>query len=459
VIWESRGQRTVFGPRGISGIVNVEITPELVVRLASAYATTLRKGSVVVTSRDHSRAARALKRAAIAALNAGAIDVRDLEVAPPSVTRLEAGRAGAAGGVMFRTTPGVPESVDIVFLDSQGIDLSAAAQRRLERVLQRQEFRRAFPGEIGDLSFPPRAVDSYVQDLMSTVDLRGIEDADLKIVVDCAGGVAALVLPTLLSRVGVEVLVVNARLDDSAPTETRPIRRAALRRLGSLVASSGADFGLRYDPVGERIHLVNETGAVMGDERSLLVMLDLVAAERERATIALPVTTTRVAEQVCGFHGAKVLWVGTTPDDLVRAAADQELAFGGDGRGGYVVPEVGPAIDGNAGFLRLLGLVARTRLTLSQIDARIPAAHVRRRDVDTPWAAKGMLMRTVVEEAGARVVDTTDGIRVVEDDGRWALILPDPAEALTRVWAEAESQEAADDLLDTWVAVLHRAGR
>ena len=459
VIWESRGQRTVFGPRGISGIVNVEITPELVVRLASAYATTLRKGAVVTMSRDHSRAARALKRAAIAAMTASAIDVRDLEVAPPSVTRLEAGRAGGAGGVMFRTTPGQPESVDIVFLDAQGIDLSVAAQRKLERVLQRQEFRRAFPGEIGDLSFPPRAVESYVQDLMEAVDLRGVGEAELKVVVDCAGGVAAMVLPTLLSRVGVEVLVVNGRLDDNEPTETSATRRAGLRRLASLVASSGADFGVRYDPVGERIRLVDETGAVMGDQRALLVFLDLVAAETPEAQVALPVTTTRVADQVCAFHGAQVSWVGTTPDDLVRATSDPTVAFAGDGRGGFVVPEVGPAIDGNAAFLRLLGLVARTRLRLSQIDARIPEAHVLRREVDTPWAAKGQVMRLVLEAAAGRTVDTTDGLRIVEDDGAWALVLPDPAEAVTRVWAEADSEEAATELLDSWTAVLERAGR
>ena len=459
VIWESRSQRTIFGPRGISGIVNVEITPEMVVRLASAYATTLRKGSVVTTSRDHSRAARALKRAAIAALNASAIDVRDLEVAPPSVTRLEAGRAGGAGGLMIRTTPGVPESVDIVFLDSQGIDLSVTAQRKLERVLQRQEFRRAFPGEIGDLSFPPRAVESYVQDLMGAIDLRGVEDAGLKVVVDCAGGVAALVLPSLLSRVGVEVLVVNGRLDDHDPTETSAVRRAGLRKLGALVGSSGADFGVRYDPVGERIRLVDETGSMLGDQRALLVFLDLVAAEVADAQVALPVTTTRIAEQICRFHGAAVTWVGTTPDDLVRATAQPRSTFGGDGRGGFVIPEVGPAIDGNAAFLRLLGLVARTRLTLSQIDARIPAAHVLRREVDTPWAAKGQVMRTVLEAAGGRTVDTTDGIRIVEDDDRWVLVLPDPAEAITRVWAEGASQTEAHELLDEWSAVLERAGR
>ena len=125
VIWESRGQAHLFGARGVSGILNVEITPELAVRLAGAYATTLKKGSTVTTARDHSRGARALKRAVISALQASAIDVRDLENVPLPVARQQTAR-GSAGGIMIRTTPGVPDSVDIMFFDERGADLSQA---------------------------------------------------------------------------------------------------------------------------------------------------------------------------------------------------------------------------------------------------------------------------------------------------------------------------------------------
>ena len=109
--------------------------------------------------------------------------------------------------------------------------------------------------------------------------------------------------------------------------------------------------------------------------------------------------------------------------------------------------------------MRLLGLVARTQLTLSQIDARIPQAHVLRRAVPTPWAPKGPVMRAVVEAAGSRRVDTTDGVRVVEDDGSWALVLPDPAEAVTHLWAEARDEAVATQLLDEWTDVVDKAGR
>jgi mannose-1-phosphate guanylyltransferase / phosphomannomutase len=457
VIWESRGTRTLFGQRGVSGLINVEVTPELCVRLASAYATMLRKGSTVTTSRDVSRAARTLKRAVQGALNASAINVMDLEALPLPVARFETARSDYSGGIALRTTPGDSQSIDIVFLDERGAELSQAAQRRLERVFSRQEFRRAFPGEIAELSYPPRVVEWYTHELLRAVNLNGVRGAGLKVVADCAGGTVSLVLPTLLGRIGVEVLTLNNRLDEVTPTQTVAQQRAGMQRLAEVVSSSRATFGVRFDPVGERIQLVDERGALVSDERALLVVLDLVAAERRHGRMALPVTTTRVAEQVCRFHGVQVDWTGTSQDALTTAAAADDVIFAADGRGGFVIPSFARTVDGIAAFVMLLGLVARTRLTLSQIDARIPQAHLLRRSIPTPWAAKGSVMRTVVEAAANRPVDTTDGVRIIDPDRGWVLVLPDPADAVTHLWAEGNDADSAQLLLDEWATVVEQA--
>jgi mannose-1-phosphate guanylyltransferase / phosphomannomutase len=458
VIWESRGQRTLFGPRGVSGLINVEITPELCVRLASAYATTLKKGAVVTTSRDVSRAARAFKRAVQGALNASAIDVVDLEAQPLPVARFRTARSEAGGGIALRTTPGNPQSIDIIFLDERGAELSQAAARKLERVFSRQEYRRAFPGEIAELSYPPRVVESYAADLVQSADMTGVREAELKVVVDCAGGTASLVLPELLGRIGLEALTVNNRLDEGSPTQSLAQVRAGMQRLSELVASSRADFGVRFDQVGERIQLVDDKGAMVSDDRALLVVLDLISAERRAGRVALPVTTTRVAERVSRFHGVQVVWTPTSLHGLTEATAADDMIFGADGRGGFVVPEFSRTLDGIAAFARLLGLVARTRLTLSQIDARIPRAHLLRRSMPTPWAAKGSVMRTVVEAADGREMDTTDGVRVIESSGDWVLVLPDPADAVTHLWAEGPDADSAQALLDEWATVVEQAG-
>ncbi|HSR82620.1 MAG TPA: mannose-1-phosphate guanyltransferase [Streptosporangiaceae bacterium] len=459
VIWESRGQRALFGPRGISGLVNVEITPELCVRLASAYATTLKKGAVVTTSRDASRAARALKRAVHGALNASAINVVDLEAQPLPVTRFETARSDCSGGIALRTTPGDPQSLDIIFMDSDGADLSQSSQRKLERVFSRQEYRRAFPGEIAELSYPPRVVEAYTHELLRAVDMTGVFGAGLRVVADCAGGTTSLVMPGLLGKIGVDVLTVNNRLDEARPTQSMAAVRADMHRLAELVSSFGAAFGVRFDPVGERIALVDDKGALVSDDRALLVVLDLIAAEKRSGRVALPVTTTRVAEEVCSFHGVEVIWTPTSMHGLYEAAAGQDVIFAADGKGGFVVPGFSRSIDGIAAFAQLLGLVARTRLTLSQIQARIPEASLLKRSMPTPWAAKGMVMRTVVEAAGEKEIDTTDGVRVIEPDRGWILVLPDPSEAVTHLWAEGTDPDTAQALLDEWAAVVERAGR
>jgi len=459
VIWESRGQRTLFGPRGVSGLVNVEVTPELAVRLASAYATTLRKGSTVTTSRDASRAARTLKRAVQGALNASAINVVDLEAQPLPVARFETARDHYSGGIALRTTPGDPQSVDIIFLNERGAELSQAEQRKLERVFSRQEFRRAFPGEIAELSYPPRVVESYAHELFGCIDMTGVREANLRVVADCAGGTASLILPSLLGTIGVDVLTLNNRLDEVSPTETVAQQRAGMQRLAEVVSSYRAAFGVRFDPVGERIQLVDETGEQVSEDRALLSVLDLVAAERKSGRVALPVTTTRVAEQVCRFHGVQVNWTPTSVDALTLTAEEQDVIFAADGRGGFVVPECSRTVDGIAAFVRLLGLIARTRLRLSQIDARIPVAHLLKRSIPTPWAAKGSVMRTVMEAAGDYEIDTTDGVRVVEPDRGWVLVLPDPADAVTHLWAEGSDADAAQLLLDFWADVVEQAGR
>jgi mannose-1-phosphate guanylyltransferase/phosphomannomutase len=68
-------------------------------------------------------------------------------------------------------------------------------------------------------------------------------------------------------------------------------------------------------------------------------------------------------------------------------------------------------------------------------------------------------MRRIVEAAGSREIDTTDGVRVIEPDGGWALVLPDTTRAITWLWAEAADGDSAQELLDEWATVVEQAGR
>jgi mannose-1-phosphate guanylyltransferase/phosphomannomutase len=166
IVWESRGARHLFGRHGVSGLANVDISPELAVKVAMAYGTSLKKGATVVASRDSSRSGRALKRAVMVGLNATGVNVVDLEAATVPLTRFLVRSIGAQGGVTVRLLPDDPESVAIYFLNAEGIDVDEDAQRKIERLFHREDFRRSFAAEIGDIEYPPRALEFYTAALM-----------------------------------------------------------------------------------------------------------------------------------------------------------------------------------------------------------------------------------------------------------------------------------------------------
>jgi mannose-1-phosphate guanylyltransferase / phosphomannomutase len=105
-----------------------------------------------------------------------------------------------------------------------------------------------------------------------------------------------------------------------------------------------------------------------------------------------------------------------------------------------------------------LDLLAATERTLSSIVMRLPRLHVAHETVATPWERKGAVMREMIERAGTRDVVLVDGVKVLHPEG-WALVLPDPEEALTHVWAEGESDQAARQLAQEYARRIRQVLR
>jgi mannose-1-phosphate guanylyltransferase/phosphomannomutase len=66
-------------------------------------------------------------------------------------------------------------------------------------------------------------------------------------------------------------------------------------------------------------------------------------------------------------------------------------------------------------------------------------------------------MRELAEHAGTARVDTTDGLKIISSDGRWVLVIPDPAEAITHLWAEGIDTADSARLLEHWGAIAQGA--
>lgn len=456
VVWEGASQRQIFSDGRVRGIVNVDMTPERIVRLAAAFATTLPKGATVTVGRDHSRAARALNRALAGALTAAGVTVRDLRAVTTTLVRNDTDRY-SDGGVILRTTPGRSDSLDVQFLNKRGAEIGSDQRESLERVFTRKEFRRPLPSDIGDIRTPHRVLDDYANDLEAVVDLDVIRHTRPRMVLDAGGGPGVSVVSLIMGRLGLDVLTVGTAMDEATASDPPVQRASALRRLSGLVVSSGSRIGARIGPAGERLSIIDELGRVIDDERMLLVMLDLVAAQRHQGVIAVPVTTSRLAEQVASFHGVGIRRIGAGAAALAAAAADPAVILAGDGQGRFVFPDLGPGPDAVCGLVTVLALMGRSELSMSALDARIPATSVVSREVSLPWTRRAAAMRAVRAHAGDREIDTVDGMRIIEGDGSWCLVLPSDDVASIALHAEAADPAQAHRLLDAWTHVLERS--
>ena len=441
IVWESRGARSLFGRDGVRGLANVDISPELAVRLSMAWASTFEKGATITTSRDTSRAARVLKRAVMVGCNAAGVNVDDLEAATVPVTRFQVQSSASLGGMTVRLSPEDPESVVLRFFDEDGIDVDEGTQRKIERLYHREDFRRVLAREIGDIGFPPRALEHYTAALVDSVDLSGSHDADLKLVLDYSFGTASFVMPNLLSKLEAEVLVVNPYANTAGAATFD--RQASAARVSDLVRASGANLGAVLDPGGEHLTIVDNEGHSLSDDEALLLLLTLVTAAHPGEPVALPVAVSRAAEEICRQAGVDIVWTKLSTSHLMEVASSQPVVLAASQTGGFIFPHFLPAYDAAATLVNLLAMLTRTGRRLSDLVAELPKVHIAHQSVHTPWEQKGMVMRTLVERSQGRELVLVDGVKVIEDDG-WALVLPDPEEPVTHVWAEGPSDAQAD---------------
>ena len=404
---------------------------------------------------DTSRAARVLKRALMVGCNSVGVNVTDLEVATIPVTRHHIRTRGTQGGLTVRLSPDDPQSVAIRFFDSDGLDLSESEQRRIERLYHREEFRRVTAGDIGDIDFSPRALEHYTADVVEAFDLPNASRRDLKLVLDLSYGAASFVMPNLLSKVKADVLSINPYAQTPGMISVDPVSSAA--RVVQSVRASGADLGAVIDAGGEHLTLVDGTGRILTDDEALMVFLDLMTAGDEPVRVALPATVSFRAYRLGAARGTEIITTALSSSRLMEAAASGGVAYAADQDGGFIFPDFLPSFDGAAALVKLIALLGRSGESLAQVASRLPDLPVIRTEVETPFEQKGLVMRTLMEQLAEEDSELIliDGIKVLSPTG-WVLVVPDPEEPTTHVWAEGADRADSERLSTGYVERLRQ---
>src|SRR4051794_30642784 len=442
LIWESRGTTRVFAQDGVVGLVNVDLTPEIALRFGAALGTALKRGARVVASRESAPAYRMIKRALISGLHSTGVNVADLRTLPAPVGKhlLKTQGYDAAFHVGASTTD--PEAVQIRLFERPGIALSSDLQKEIEKHFTRQELRRVPFGDIGSISYPARARESYASDLLTDLDAEAIRERAFRIVVDNGYSAASFVLPLVLGSLSVEAITAHAFESDVGAA---PVRLAeTIDQARRLVQAVDATFGAVFDRSAERIFLIDETGREIRPDQALLLFLHLIGM-KGRGTVAVPITATSQVEEVVGGK-LDVIRTPASLSGLTEAAASDGVIFAGAPGGGFVFPRFLPAYDATASLCKLLELLATVEdQPMSTLVAQLPRPTLIHRQVQCPWALKGTVMRILNERYADGNVDVTDGIKIFDDRG-WVQVLPDADEPVIHLYAEGDTTASSEGL-------------
>ncbi|MGH2921827.1 MAG: hypothetical protein ACRDKU_07175, partial [Gaiellaceae bacterium] len=442
LIWESRASSSPFDKDGVSGLVNVDLTPETLTRLAVALGTALPRGAQVVASREAAPVCRVVERAMVAGLNSTGVDVADLRVLPNAVGRHLLKKHDYDAGFHVGLSPTDQELVHVRFFEQPGIQLTTAMQKEVEKHFSRQELRRAAAADVGSVDYPVRARESYAEDLLATLDGDVIRERGYRIVVDYGYSAASLVLPLVLGPLGVEAISAHA-FSHTTPEDTS--LRSLIGQTKKLVSAVGADFGAVFDRSAERLYLIDERGREIPVEQTLLLFLRLLGSNGRRGKLAFPVTVTSQVDRIVKKSDLQIIRTPASLSELTKAAAADGVIFAGALGGGYVFPDFLPAYDAMASLCNLLELLAPVRQPLSELVAELPVSTLVHRQLPCPWAQKGVVMRVLTERLKGRKLDLLDGIKIHDRRG-WAQVLPDPDEPLIHIYAEGSSEQVSNEL-------------
>ncbi len=456
MVWGSQSRKVLFGRFGVTGLVNVDITPEFAAKLGGAYGATLAKGATVMVNRDAHFTPRMIKRAIISGLPSAGVNVADLASVPIPVARYNVQATNAVGGIHVRLSPFDSRTLDIKFFDRNGLDLDKNTERKIENVFFREDFRRVYLDDIGRISYANNVVERYLEGYLKNINADALKakSGELHIVVDYANTSSAQVLPRVFGSLGIDAVELNAHVEEGLYSRAQEQLQDGLNRLSAITPVLKANLAARLDTGGERVYFVDDKGQQVHGMAALAAVVALHLKANGGGIVAVPVTAPSVIETIAKQYGAEVIRTKANNQAMSITALRNSVTVAGDGAGSFFFPAFHPTPDGLFTITKLIEMLAAQNVRFSEVLASLPTFAMARGRVPCRWEDKGRVMRLLNEQYGNTGNGQIDGIKI--DLGReWALILPDPDFPFFHIYAEAEEDGEAKALVEKYTGLVN----
>ena len=443
--------KSISGIRGtIGGRTGDTLNPLDIVKFTTAYAMFItRKTGKIVVGRDGRISGPMVRDVVCGTLVGMGFDVIDIGYATTPTTELAVRMSGADGGIIITASHNPRQWNALKLLNSEGEFLTAADGQKVLELAEKEDFCYAEVDKLGkvivDNSFDERHIQSVLD--LKLVDTDAIHKARLTVCVDSINSVGGIILPKLLEHLGVGYKFLNEQVTGDFAHNPEPLEKN-LQGIMDEMKTGKYDLGIVVDPDVDRLAFICEDGKMFGEEYTLVSVADYVLSQTPGNTVS-NLSSTRALRDVTQKRGGQYTAAAVGEVNVTTKMKEVNAVIGGEGNGGVIYPESHYGRDALVGIALFLTSLAKKGCKVSELRKQFPDYQIAKNRIDlTPDTDVDAILVKVKEmyanDPTAQVNDI-DGVKIDFPD-RWVHLRKSNTEPIIRVYSEAATMEAADEI-------------
>jgi phosphomannomutase/phosphoglucomutase len=448
-------ERKLFGTNGIRGLVNLELTPEMAIKVGCSIGTFFGRKNLLL-GYDARTSGPMLAKAVISGLTATGCHVFFAGMAPTPALQYAVKNHKMDGGVIITASHNPPEYNGIKVIWSDGIETSHEQEVEIENIYFDNKIVFAEWDKLGALQEVPAINDEYVQAIEKQVNLAEIAEKHFHVVVDAANSVGGLTAPPMLRELGCKVTTINANIDGTFPGRLPEPRPEDLNDLASTIKAIGADLGVAFDGDADRSIFVDENGVIYWGDKTFAVIIKQYLMKNPGAKIVTPVSSSTLIKDTVEAYEGELIWTKVGSVTVSQKMKELNAKLGGEENGGVFYGPHQAVRDGAMTTALILNTMAETGEKLSELVAEQPQYFIEKGKIDCPDEKKEILLQKLYEQVKGENISTIDGVKIWFSDNSAILIRPSGTEPVFRLYAEAKNQEKALKLVDDYSSRLKK---
>ncbi len=448
--------RKLFGTNGIRGLVNVELTPEMAIKVGACIGTFFGKNKNLLLGYDARTSGPMFAKAVISGINAAGCNVYFAGMASTPAIQFATKNHKMDGGVIISASHNPPEYNGIKVIWSDGIETSHEQETEIEDIYFDNKIVYAQWDKLGTKRELQGINDEYKDAVKKHVDAEKIAIKHFHVVVDAANSVGGIALPPLLREIGCKVTTINANIDGTFPGRLPEPRPESLGDLSATVKAIGADMGVAFDGDADRSIFTDANGTIYWGDKTFAVVIKQYLLKNPGAKIVTPVSSSTLIKDTVETYNGKLIWTKVGSVTVSQTMKAENADLGGEENGGIFYRPHQAVRDGAMTTALLLNIMADTGKSLAQLVAEQPQYFIEKGKIECSDDKKAILQRKIYEQVKGENVSTIDGVKIWFSDASAILIRPSGTEPVFRLYAEAKNQQKALQLVEDYSTRLKK---